>query len=38
MGVTEFEAAAVEGFEKEWFCFVVIILLFVKHRQIILGF
>jgi hypothetical protein len=38
MGVTEFETAAFEGFEKKWFCFVVISLLFIEHGEVILGF
>jgi hypothetical protein len=32
MSVAEFEAAAFEGFKKEWFCFIVITLLFVSQH------
>ena len=29
VSVTEFEAAAFEGFEEKWFCFIIAVLLFV---------
>lgn len=31
MSVTEFEAATIDGFEKEWLCFFAIALLFVEY-------
>ena len=37
VSVTEFEAAAFKGFEKEWFCFSVMALLFVRNREVFLG-
>jgi hypothetical protein len=38
VGVTEFETAAFKGFEKEWFGFVVITLLFVEYGEFFSGF
>jgi hypothetical protein len=38
MLVTEFEASAFDGFDKQWFCSVVITLLFIKHSQVVLSF
>jgi hypothetical protein len=37
VGIPEFETAAFEGFEKEWFCFSVITLLFVQHGEFVHG-
>ena len=38
VSVTEFQAAAFEGFEEEWFGFGVITLLFVQHSQVVFRF
>ena len=38
VSVTEFETAAFEGFEKEWFSFSVVTLLFVKYSHVVLRY
>jgi hypothetical protein len=38
MSVTEFEAAAFEGFKEKLFCVFIASLLFADNRQIVLGF